>query len=127
MTKGSTFGENKYKTAFFSHEWLSLNELPYLIHWKHFVDVFLLIIVTVTSRNIIFFVLMKKNKTLNMSRDISHYVQILHTQPFNKIRGTVGSISDWVSEKFYLETTWGFSWKNVKLWLLATILHNMNN
>ena len=35
-----------------------LNEL---IHCKHFVDVFSIIIVIVTSRNIIFFVLMKKN------------------------------------------------------------------
>ena len=38
-----------------------LYELPYLIHCKHFVDVFSPIIVTVTSRNIIFFVLVKKN------------------------------------------------------------------
>ena len=54
-----------------------LYELLYLIHCKHFVDVFSLIIVIVTSINIIFFVLMKK-KTLNVSRDVSHYVQILH-------------------------------------------------
>ena len=39
-----------------------LYELSYLIHCKHFVDVFSLIIVIVTSRNMIFFVLMKKTK-----------------------------------------------------------------
>ena len=38
----------------------------YLIHRKHFIDVFSPIIVTATSRNITFFVLMKK-KTLNIS------------------------------------------------------------
>ena len=54
-----------------------LYELLYLIHCKHFVDVFSLIIVIVTSINIIFFVLMKKNP-LNVGRDVSHYVQILH-------------------------------------------------
>ena len=90
----------------------NLNELSNLIHWKHFVDVFSLIIVIVTSRNIIFFVLMKK-KTLNVSHVILHYVQILHNEPFTEIRGTGGSVSDWVSEKFHIETTWGFSWKNV--------------
>ena len=58
-----------------------LYELLYLIHCKHFVDVFSPIIVIVTSRNIIFFVLMKKNKTLNESRDISPYVQMLHNKP----------------------------------------------
>ena len=82
-----------------------LYELSCLIHCKHFVDVFLLIIVIVTSRNIIFFVLMKKNKTLNMSRDISRYVKSLQNEPFNEIRGTVGSISDRVSEKFHFVTT----------------------
>ena len=82
-----------------------LYELSCLIHCKHFVDVFLLIIVIVTSRNIIFFVLTKKNKTLNMSRDISRYVKILQNEPFNEIRGTVGSISDRVSEKFHFVTT----------------------
>ena len=60
MTKGPIFGENKYKTAFF-HMSDFLYEL-YLIHCKHFVDVFSSIIVIVTSRNIIFFVLMKKTK-----------------------------------------------------------------
>ena len=38
-----------------------LYELSYLIHCKHFIDVFPPIIVIVTSRNTIFFVLMKKN------------------------------------------------------------------
>ena len=37
-------------------------ELLYLIHYNHFVDVFSPIIVFVTSRNVIFFVLMKKKK-----------------------------------------------------------------
>ena len=61
MTKGPIFGENKYKTAFF-HMSDFLYELSYLIHCKHFIDVFSPIIVTVTSRNIIFFVLTKKTK-----------------------------------------------------------------
>ena len=88
-----------------------LYELSYLIHCKHFVDVFSPIIVTATLRNIILFVLlMKKNKTLNVSRNISRYVQILHNEPFNEIRGTVGSISEKkcflsVSEKFHFVTT----------------------
>ena len=51
-----------------------LYELLYLIQCKYFVDVFSLIIVTVTSRNIIFFVLIKKKKTLNVSRNISHFL-----------------------------------------------------
>ena len=29
------------------------------------------------------------------------YFQALHNEPFNEIRDTVGSISDWVSEKFH--------------------------
>ena len=70
-----------------------LYELSYLIQSKHFVDVFSLIIVIVISRNTIFFVLMKK-KTLNMSCNISHYIQILHNGLFNEIRDTVGNISD---------------------------------
>ena len=54
------------------------------------------------------------------------YVQILHNEPFNEIRDTVGSISDWVSEEFV--TTWGFSKKKcVKLWLFVTISHNLKN
>ena len=72
MTKGPIFGENKYKTTFF-HMRDFLYELSYLMHCKYFIDVFSPIIVTVTARNIIFFVLMKKqNKTLNVSRNISH-------------------------------------------------------
>ena len=59
MTKGPIFGENKYKTAFF-HMSDFLYELSYLIHCKHFVDVFSPIIVIVTSRNIIFFASMKE-------------------------------------------------------------------
>ena len=39
-----------------------LYELSYLIHSKNFIDVFLTIIVIVTLRNMIFFVLMKKTK-----------------------------------------------------------------
>ena len=41
-----------------------LYESSYLIHCKHFADVFSPIIVIITSRNIIFFVLMKKKKKL---------------------------------------------------------------
>ena len=46
------------------YTWVSdlFYELSYLIHCNHFVDVFPLIIVIVTSRNTIFFVLMKKKK-----------------------------------------------------------------
>ena len=64
------------------------------------------------------------------------YVQILHNEPFNEIRGTVGSISDWVSKKFCFVTTWGFSRKNVsncnpqfctiwKINYLYSFLHHM--
>ena len=70
-----------------------LYELSYLIHCKNFLDVFSLIIVSVISRNTIFFVLMKK-KTLNVSCNISYYIQILHNELFNEIGGTAGSISD---------------------------------
>ena len=72
LTKGPIFGENTYKTAFF-HMSDFLYELSYLIHCKGFVDVFLPIIVIVTLRNILFF-LMKKNKTLNVRRNISHFL-----------------------------------------------------
>ena len=61
LTEGPIFGENKYKTAFF-HMSYFLYKLLYLIHCKHFVDVFSPTIVIVTSRNIIFFVSMKKTK-----------------------------------------------------------------
>ena len=70
--KRTCFGEKKYKTAFF-HMSDVLYELSYLIHCKDFVDVFSPIIVTVTSRNTIFFVLMKK-KTLNVSCNTSHFL-----------------------------------------------------
>ena len=101
------------KPHFFT--WVSdfLYELSYLIHCNHFVDVFPLIIVIVTSRNTIFFVLMKKNKTLNVRCNILYYIEILHNELFNEITGTVGSISDWVSEKLHFVTTWRFSRKNV--------------
>ena len=39
-----------------------LYELSYLIHCKHFIDVFSPITVIVTSRNMFFFVLTKKTK-----------------------------------------------------------------
>ena len=51
-----------------------LYELSYLIHCKNFIDVFLTISVIATLRNTIFFVLMKNNKTLNVSRNISHFL-----------------------------------------------------
>ena len=59
LTKGPIFGENKYNTALF-HMSNFHYELSYLIHCKHFVDVFSPIIVIVTSRNTIFLVLMKE-------------------------------------------------------------------
>ena len=58
LTKGPVFGENKFKTAFFFHMSDFLYELLSLTHCKHFVDVLSPIIVIVTLRNIIFFVLM---------------------------------------------------------------------
>ena len=61
MTKGPILGENKHETAFF-HMSDFFYELLCLIHYKYFVDVFSPIIVIVTSRNVIFFVLMKKTK-----------------------------------------------------------------
>ena len=72
-----------------------LYELSYLIHCKHFVDAFSPIIVIVTSKKYHFLCFNEKNKTLNVS-PIFHisYAQILHNEPFNEIRGTVGSISD---------------------------------
>ena len=63
LTEGPIFRESLYKTAFF-HMSDSLDELSYLTHCKHFVDIFSPIIVIFTSRNIIFFVLMKKKKKL---------------------------------------------------------------
>ena len=68
-----------YKTPFFRMSDF-LYELLYLIQCKYFVDVFSLIIVTVTSRNIIFFVLMKKNKTLNVSRNILYFLYLNASQ-----------------------------------------------
>ena len=59
LTEGPILGENKYKTIFF-HMSDFLYELSCLIHCKHFVDVLSPIIVIVTSRNIVFFVSMKK-------------------------------------------------------------------
>ena len=59
-------------------------ELSCLINCKHFVDVFSLIIVIVTSTNIILFVLMKE-KTLNVNSDISHYVQTLNNDHSMKL------------------------------------------
>ena len=112
LPEGPIFREIKYKTAFF-HTSDFLYELWYLLHCKHFVEVFSPIIVIFTSANIISFVLMKKKK-LKMWAAIFciSYVQILRKEPLNKIMGTVGSISDWVSENFHFVTTWGFSRKN---------------
>ena len=111
FTKGPIFGKNKYKTAFF-HMSDFLYKLSYLIHCKHFVDIFSLIIVIVTSRNIILFVLIEKKQNFKCEPR-SHYVQILHNKSFNEVRDTVRSISDWVSEKFHFVTAWWFSTKNV--------------
>ena len=61
MAKVPNFGENKYETTFF-HMSDFVCELSYLRHCKHFADLFLSIIVIVTSRSIILFVLMKKRK-----------------------------------------------------------------
>ena len=52
-------------------------------------------------------------------------VQILHNEPFNEIRDTVGSISDRVSEKIQFVTNDASNC--VKVWLLATVLHNLKN
>ena len=47
------------------------------------------------------------------------YVQILDNEPFNEIRGTVGNISDWVSEKFHFVTTWSFSRKMCQIVIIV--------
>ena len=73
LTKGPIFGENKYKSTFFHMS-------DFL---KHFVGFFQPIIVIVTSRNIIFFVLMKK-KTLSVSCNISHFLCPNPSQPSQK-------------------------------------------
>ena len=92
MTKELFLGENKYEAAFF-HISDFLYELSYLIHCKHFVDVFSPIVVIVTSRNIIFFVLMKKAKcglqyfTFLMSKSFTMNHSI-------KLWGIVGNNSD---------------------------------
>ena len=73
LTKGPIFGENTYKTPFF-HMSNFLYELSYLIHCKRFVDVFSPVIVIVTSRNILFFLMKKKSETLNVRHNISHFL-----------------------------------------------------
>ena len=60
-------------------------------------------------------------------------VQVLQNEPFNEIRGTVGSISDLVFEKFHFGTTWCLSRKNVltydywpqfcTIWKIKYLLH----
>ena len=47
-----------------------------------------------------------------MSAAIFH-ISYVHNEPFKEIRDIVGSISDWVSEKFHFVATWGISRKNV--------------
>ena len=56
-----------------------------------------------------------------MSRNISHYVQTLHNEPFNEIRGTVGIISDWVSENSIL---WQYEDSAEKMCQIVIINHN---
>ena len=48
------------------------------------------------------------------------YVQIFQNDPFNKIRGIVGSISDWVSERFPFMTNEASAEK-----LSQTVLYNL--
>ena len=103
MTKGPILGENKFKTTFFHMSVDFLHELLYLIHCKHF-DVFSPIIVIVPSRNIIFFVLMKKKKNLRCDPRYFTFLMSKSNEPFNQVRSTVGSISDSVSEKFHFVT-----------------------
>ena len=93
MTKGPILGENKFKTTFFHMSVDFLHELLYLIHCKHF-DVFSPIIVIVTSRNIIFFVLMKKKQNLRCDPGYFTFLMSKSNEPFNEVRSTVGSISD---------------------------------
>ena len=89
-------------------------EHVHLMDCKHFVDVFLPIIVIGYLKEDHFLCFNEKNKTSNVSHNISHFLcPILHKEPFNEIRGTVGNISDWVYEKFHFVTIWGFSRKNV--------------
>ena len=46
------------------------------------------------------------------------YVEILQNEPFSEIRGTVRSISDWVSEKIHFKITWE------KMCQIVIISHN---
>ena len=97
-----------------------LYEFSYLIHCKHFINVFPSIVIA-TLKNMNFFSFIKKKKQLKMSAAIFHffYVQLLQNEPFNEIRGTVGSISDWVSEKFHFVTTWSFSTKMCQIVIIS--------
>ena len=128
MTEGPILGENKYKTIFF-HTTDFLYELSCLIHCKHFVDVVSPIIVIVTSRNIIFFVSMKKNKTLNVSRNISHFWCPNPSQW--TIQWNLGHCMEyfWLSfwKVWFCDKMRLLPKKCVKLWFLATILHNLKN
>ena len=98
------------KPHFFTSDFLY--ELSYLINCEHFVNAFPSIIVIVTSKTIIFFVLMKKTQNFQC---------VLHNKLFNEFGGTVGGHFWLASEKFYFVTTWGFSRKNV---LIEIISHN---
>ena len=49
------------------------------------------------------------------------YVQILHNEPFNKNRGTIGSISDWVLKNFIL---WQREASAEKICQIVIISHN---
>ena len=91
---------------------------------KHFADVFLPIIVIGYLKEDHFLCFNEKNKTSNVSHNISHFLcPILHKEPFNEIRGTVGNISDWVYEKFHFVTIWGFAEKMCQI-AKCTICHN---
>ena len=66
-----------------------LYELSHLVHCKHFVDTFSLIIVIVTSRNITFFVLMKRKAKLYMWAAIFHIMSKSFTMNFSMKLGAL--------------------------------------
>ena len=83
------FGCSRSCLCFFEH--------VHLMDLKHFADVFLPIIVTGYLKEDHFLCFNEKNKTLNLSHNISHFLcPILHKEPFNEIRGTVGNISEFM-------------------------------
>ena len=111
-------GENTDKTAFF-HMSDFLYELSYLIHCKHFVDVFSSIIVIFTSRNISFFVLMKKKQNVKYE---PQYFTFLMSKSFTmKLGALQGAFLIEFLKNFIL---WQHEASAEKMCQIVTISHN---